>query len=227
MGVGHERHGPHGGVLPVGGTFFVFSDYMRPAVRLAALTGCHVIYSWTHDSIGLGEDGPTHQPVEQLASLRAMPGLSVDAAGRRQRDGTGLAARRRGRRARRPRPDPPGHPGAGRDGRTGGRGRAAGRLRPGRQRRAGPRSCSSARGARSSSAWRPPPSLARPGMRARVVSFPSWDRFERADRRLPGRVLPPGVPVLSVEAARPSAGSATRTTPSAWTTSGPPPRARS
>jgi transketolase len=67
----------HGGVLPVGGTFFVFSDYMRPSVRLAALSGAHVIYSWTHDSIGLGEDGPTHQPIEHLASLRAMPGLTL------------------------------------------------------------------------------------------------------------------------------------------------------
>jgi transketolase len=67
----------HGGVLPIGGTFFTFSDYMRPSVRLAALTGTHVIYSWTHDSVGLGEDGPTHQPVEHLASLRAMPGLSI------------------------------------------------------------------------------------------------------------------------------------------------------
>jgi transketolase len=67
----------HGGVLPVGGTFFVFSDYMRPAVRLAALSEAHVIYSWTHDSVGLGEDGPTHQPVEQLAAMRAMPGLRV------------------------------------------------------------------------------------------------------------------------------------------------------
>lgn len=67
----------HGGVLPVGGTFFVFSDYMRPSVRLAALSGAHVVYFWTHDSVGLGEDGPTHQPIEQLASLRAMPGLRV------------------------------------------------------------------------------------------------------------------------------------------------------
>ncbi len=67
----------HGGVLPVGGTFFIFSDYMRPAVRLAALTGAHVIHSWSHDSVGVGEDGPTHQPVEQLASLRAMPGLCL------------------------------------------------------------------------------------------------------------------------------------------------------
>lgn len=67
----------HGGCLPFGGTFFVFSDYMRPAVRLAALMGIKVIYSWTHDSVGLGEDGPTHQPVEHLASLRAMPGLCI------------------------------------------------------------------------------------------------------------------------------------------------------
>jgi transketolase len=67
----------HGGVLPFGGTFFVFSDYMRPAVRLAALSELHVIYSWTHDSVGVGEDGPTHQPIEHLASLRAMPGLRV------------------------------------------------------------------------------------------------------------------------------------------------------
>jgi transketolase len=67
----------HGGVLPLGGTFFCFSDYMRPAVRLAALSQVHVIYSWTHDSIGLGEDGPTHQPIEQLASLRAMPDLLI------------------------------------------------------------------------------------------------------------------------------------------------------
>ncbi|MGH9207685.1 MAG: transketolase family protein, partial [Acidimicrobiales bacterium] len=67
----------HGGVLPVGGTFFAFSDYMRGAVRLAAITRAHVIYSWTHDSIGLGQDGPTHQPVEQLCAMRAMPGLRV------------------------------------------------------------------------------------------------------------------------------------------------------
>lgn len=65
----------HGGVTPYGGTFFCFSDFMRPAIRLAALSQAHTIFVFTHDSIGLGEDGPTHQPVEQLASLRAMPGL--------------------------------------------------------------------------------------------------------------------------------------------------------
>ena len=67
----------HGGLIPFGGTFLVFSDYMRGAVRLSALMKLPVTYIWTHDSIGLGEDGPTHQPIEHLASLRAMPGLNV------------------------------------------------------------------------------------------------------------------------------------------------------
>ncbi len=67
----------HGGVIPYGGTFLVFSDYCRPAIRLAALMGIRVIFVMTHDSIGLGEDGPTHQPVEQLAALRAIPDLLV------------------------------------------------------------------------------------------------------------------------------------------------------
>jgi transketolase len=67
----------HGGVIPYGGTFLCFADYSRPAIRLAALMGLRVIHVMTHDSIGLGEDGPTHQPVEHLASLRAMPNLQV------------------------------------------------------------------------------------------------------------------------------------------------------
>ncbi len=67
----------HGGTRAYGGTFLIFSDYMRPAVRLAALMELPSIFVWTHDSIGLGEDGPTHQPVEQLAALRAIPGLDV------------------------------------------------------------------------------------------------------------------------------------------------------
>ena len=67
----------HGGVIPYGGTFLIFSDYMRPPIRLAAMMGLQVIYVFTHDSIGLGEDGPTHQPVEQLAALRAIPNLTV------------------------------------------------------------------------------------------------------------------------------------------------------
>jgi transketolase len=67
----------HGGVIPYSGTFLAFADYSRPAIRLGALMGVRVIHVMTHDSIGLGEDGPTHQPVEHLASLRAMPNLLV------------------------------------------------------------------------------------------------------------------------------------------------------
>ena len=67
----------HGGFIPYGSTFLIFSDYMRPSIRLAALMGLHVVHVFTHDSIAVGEDGPTHQPVEQLASLRAIPNLVV------------------------------------------------------------------------------------------------------------------------------------------------------
>src|SRR5688572_17493974 len=66
----------HGGLIPYGATFLIFSDYMRPSARLAAIMKAHVIYVWTHDSIGLGEDGPTHQPVEHAAALRAIPGFT-------------------------------------------------------------------------------------------------------------------------------------------------------
>jgi transketolase len=67
----------HGGFIPYGSTFLIFSDYMRPSIRLAALMGLHVVHVFTHDSIAVGEDGPTHQPVEQLANLRAIPNLIV------------------------------------------------------------------------------------------------------------------------------------------------------
>ena len=91
----------HGGLIPYGGTFLIFSDYCRPAIRLAALMGQRVIFVMTHDSIGLGEDGPTHQPVEHLAALRAIPNLMRLSPGRRGGDGGVLAARAaRPRRAR-------------------------------------------------------------------------------------------------------------------------------
>jgi transketolase len=67
----------HGGTLPIGGTFLVFSDYMRPPIRLASLSGAHAVFVFSHDSVGVGEDGPTHQPIEHIASLRAIPGLVV------------------------------------------------------------------------------------------------------------------------------------------------------
>src|SRR3979490_2181397 len=86
MHYGVRRHGMaaamngialHGGLIPYSGTFLVFSDYCRPAIRLAAIMKKRVIHVMTHDSIGLGEDGPTHQPIEHLASLRAIPNLLV------------------------------------------------------------------------------------------------------------------------------------------------------
>ena len=228
-GMGSVMNGmaQHGGVLPVGGTFFVFSDYMRPAVRLAALTGRHVIYSWTHDSIGLGEDGPTHQPVEQLASLRAMPGLSLvrpaDANETAQAwrlaveaDGpVGLVLTRQ---------DIPVLA------------ETAERAAEGVPRGAyvlvdsdgPPQIVLVGTGSEVQLCLAAATTLGGSGVRARVVSFPSWDRFEEQPEDYRAGVFPPGVPGPERRGrARPSAGSATPTTPSASTTSGRPPRARS
>jgi transketolase len=77
MGAALSGMSLHGGIIPYGATFLIFSDYMRPSIRLASMMGRHVIYVFSHDSIGLGEDGPTHQPIETLAALRAVPGLTV------------------------------------------------------------------------------------------------------------------------------------------------------
>jgi len=77
MGAAMNGMALHGGIIPYSGTFLVFADYCRPAIRLSALMGVRVIYVMTHDSIGVGEDGPTHQPVEHVASLRAIPNLYV------------------------------------------------------------------------------------------------------------------------------------------------------
>jgi transketolase len=77
MGAAMNGMALHGGILPFGGTFLIFSDYMRGSVRLAALEQARTCFVWSHDSVGLGEDGPTHQPIEHLASLRAIPGLRV------------------------------------------------------------------------------------------------------------------------------------------------------
>jgi transketolase len=195
----------HGGVVPVGGTFFCFSDYMRPAVRLAALSGAHVIYSWTHDSVGLGEDGPTHQPIEQLAALRAMPGitlvrpadanecaqawkLAVDGAGP-----TGLVLSRQdlpvlARTAERSVEGVPrggyvlvDEPGAG----------AAGP----------PDVVLIGTGSEVHVCVDAASQLAGEGVRARVVSLPCWERFGAQDDVYRDEVLPPGVPRLAVEAA--------------------------
>jgi transketolase len=201
-GMGSVMNGmaAHGGVLPLGGTFFVFSDYMRPAVRLAALSGLHVIYSWTHDSIGLGQDGPTHQPVEHLASLRAMPGLSLvrpaDANETAQAwriaveaDGpVGLILTRQNVPVL---------------------AETAGRAAEGVPRGAyvlvdpdGPlQIVLVGTGSEVQHCLGAATTLAGDGVGARVVSFPSWDRFEQQPDDYRASVFPAGVPVLSIEAA--------------------------
>ena len=129
----------HGPTRAFGGTFLQFSDYMRPAVRLASLMDIDTIYIWTHDSIGLGEDGPTHQPIEHLAALRAIPNLSVVRPGDANETAYAWRTHPGPRQRQRPgrfHPDPPGHSGAGGHQR---RRRRQGRLRARRHARRGSR----------------------------------------------------------------------------------------
>ena len=191
----------HGGTLPVGGTFFVFSDYMRGAVRVAAISQVHVVYSWTHDSIGLGQDGPTHQPVEQLAAVRAMPGLRVirpaDAnetahAWRIAVDSNGPTALILTRQEL-PVLD------------------ATAELAPAGVARGayvlaepgdGPAQVVLiGTGSEVSLCVDAARLLAEAGTRARVVSLPSWELFAEQGDAYRDEILPPGVPTLSVEAA--------------------------
>ncbi|MGH9017472.1 MAG: transketolase-like TK C-terminal-containing protein, partial [Acidimicrobiales bacterium] len=192
----------HGGVLPVGGTFFVFSDYMRPSVRLAALSEAHVIYSWTHDSVGLGEDGPTHQPVEQLAAMRAMPGLRVirPADANETAHAWRVAVDEPGPTAlilsRQNVPVLQGTADAG-----------AGVARGGyvlvEEQGATPDVILIGTGSEVQLCVEAAPVLAEgsPAVRARVVSLPSWDLFAAQDDAYRVEVLPPDVPALAVEAA--------------------------
>lgn len=184
----------HGGVLPVGGTFFVFLDYMRPAVRLAALSGAKVVFVLTHDSVGVGEDGPTHQPVEHLATLRALPGLQVIrpadanetvAAWRAavEHDGpTALVLSRQ-------------NLGVCTDGSAvvAGAGVVVNVVAP--------RVVLVGTGSEVEVCVAAATKLAEHGVAAQVVSMPSWDRFAATDAATRASILPPGVPVLSVEAA--------------------------
>jgi len=192
----------HGGVHPFGGTFLIFSDYMRPAIRLAALMGLPVIYVFTHDSIGLGEDGPTHQPVEQLAALRAIPGLldlrpadgpeTAEAwrAALRHRTGPSFLALTRqtvpvvGRGPARPAAD--------------GLHRGAYILRE--PSTGGLDAVLVASGSEVGIALAARRELAAHGLGARVVSMPSWRLFSAQSRDYRAEVLPPGVLKVSVEA---------------------------
>lgn len=185
----------HGGVVPVGGTFLVFSDYARPSVRLAALSQAKVIYSFTHDSIGVGEDGPTHQPVEHVASLRTIPGLRVI----RPADATEVAAAWA--------------LALGSDGPTALiltrqnvpvlAGTGAGVERGGYVVGAAPSEPDVVLvGTGSELQWcvGAADALAASGQRAQVVSMPCRELFEAQDDAYRAAVLPPGVPVLAVEA---------------------------
>ena len=183
----------HGGVLPYGGTFFTFSDYMRPAIRLAALSEAHVIFVFTHDSIGVGEDGPTHEPVEQLAAVRAIPGLitirpadanETAAAWKVAVESHGPVALMLTRQALPilPKSD---------------------HLACGAyviQDAPNAKLLLVASGSEVSLALDAAKALAEKGVSARVVSMPSWGLFDEQDEAYKASVLPPDMPKVVVEA---------------------------
>jgi len=192
----------HGGVITYGGTFLVFSDYMRPAIRLAAMMELPVIYVFTHDSIGIGEDGPTHQPIEHLAALRAIPGLTVirpaDAnetveawrVALTHRDGPVALALTRQKlptldRARLASAD----------------GLARGAYILAEAENGQPEVIIIATGSEVHVALAAQELLAQRGVAARVVNMPSWELFERQPRDYRHAVLPPAITArLAVEA---------------------------
>jgi len=199
----------HGGLRPYGGTFLIFSDYMRPAIRLASLMGQPVVYVFSHDSIGLGEDGPTHQPVEQLAALRAIPGVmdlrpgdgpETEVAWRvamERLDGPSFLAL-----SRQPVPV------LAREGSAvGGDLASADGLRRGgyvlREASGGaPDVILIGSGSELGLVAHAGRVLESEGVRTRVVSLPSWHLFARQDSRYRDEVLPPAVTArVSVEAA--------------------------
>ena len=193
----------HGGIVPYSGTFLVFSDYMRPAIRLAALMKVRSIYVFTHDSIGLGEDGPTHQPIEQLSALRAIPNLLV----LRPADATEVAECWR----------------VAINHRTGPSAIVLSRQKlpflsiPAATARQGaehgayvladsataPKLVLMATGSEVGLAMKVRDALGTAGIAARVVSVPSMELFHLTDDAYRAQVLPPGVPRLAIEAAHP------------------------
>ncbi len=186
----------HGGVLPVVGTFLVFSDYMRPAVRLAALSGAKTVFVWTHDSIGVGEDGPTHQPVEHVASLRAIPGLCVirPADANETSQAWQIAVERDGPTALvLTRQNVPVLDGTDRPSQV-----ALGAYvlidTP------TPAVILAGTGSEVQCCTDAAALLAADGIASSVVSMPSWDLFEAQEAEYRAAVFPPGVPVLGVEA---------------------------
>ena len=188
----------HGGLIPFGSTFFVFSDYAKPAIRLAALMQVHSLFIFTHDSIALGEDGPTHQPIEQLLGLRAIPGLTDF----RPADANETAAAwRLALERKRPsffalsRQDLPVIDPAGHDVYAG-VSKGAYVLEDA----ANPQVVLIGSGSEVWPVVEAAKLLAAEGIRARVVSFPSWKIFEEQTAEYKASVLPAGVPRLAVEA---------------------------
>lgn len=184
----------HGGILPVGGTFFVFADYMRPSLRLAALSRAKAIFVFSHDSVGVGEDGPTHQPVEHLASLRIIPGLHVvrpadsnetAQAWRDAADHNGPTALILSRQSLPITTD-------GSAIATG-----AGVVRAGSS---ASKIVLVGTGSEVSLCVQAAIQLEQSGIASQVVSMPSWDRFETMSKDFKSTVFPRGIPVLSVEA---------------------------
>ena len=215
----------HGGFIPYDATFLTFSDYMRGSVRLSALAGLHVIDVWTHDSVGLGEDGPTHQPVEHYAALRAIPNLWFVRPGDANETAAAWAlAVERQRRPGRAGADPPEAADAARHGRAGAR----------RASRAAATCCATRRGGTPALiligtgselqlAFAAAEALEGDGIPTRVVSLPCWERFDAQDQAYRDAVLPPacasGSASRSASRSAGSAGSATRARSSGSTTS--------
>jgi transketolase len=193
----------HGGTIPFGATFLIFSDYMRPPIRLAALMDLQVIYVFTHDSIGLGEDGPTHQPVEQLLGLRSIPGLTLI----RPADANETAV------AWRIAIEHKKHPvvlvltrqklpvlGLDRYPNIPLGVRAGGYVLADAPEDAGPDIILIATGSEVHLALAAREQLAQEGVKARVVSLPSWHLFQAQPAEYREAVLPPEVPMLAIEA---------------------------
>ena len=193
MGAAVNGMAIHGGLRPYGATFLVFNDYMRPAVRLSALMGAPSIWVYTHDSVFLGEDGPTHQPIEHLASLRAMPNLWVvrpadatetaeawELAVARTEGPTCLILTRQGAPTLE---RPPG-----------------GVARGGYVLRDGTDAIVVATGSEVSVALGAADVLAEGGPSMRVVSMPCIEAFDAQDEEYQTSVLSPGLPVASLEA---------------------------